>query len=424
MKQKLVITASVLMIALSAVQEVGAQWVPTNGPNTQSIHSLAQADSNLFVATDHGVFRSSDSGASWTAVNTGLDITAQEVYALAVQGTNLYAATYRSGIFLSTDQGESWTAKSNGLTSSYVSTVLVNGTRLFAGTDDGVFLSMDSGNNWKSINNGLPEPYSDTGSNDTAGFQIVLATNETNLFVGTGESIFLSSDSGSDWTAANSGLPDSIYTLALATSGDYIFASVARWLAGWNYGKVYMSSNDGINWKEADSGLNWYTVGAFAFEGHNLFAGTYYAGVYLSTNNGAAWSWVSPGLPDTSVNALFIFGDNIYAGVSGIVYRRPLSEMISTSAVSEKPSAQNSISAYPNPLSQSTTITFSSPESGVAEVTIVNLLGSEVKRIFSGELVAGEHSFSWDATGMAPGMYWCEIRMSGRIERVGMLVEK
>jgi hypothetical protein len=55
------------------------------------------------------------------------------------------------------------------------------------------------------------------------------------------------------------------------------------------------------------------------------------------------------------------------------------------------------------------------------QVTIVNLLGTEVARVFSGELEAGKRTFTWDARGMPPGIYWCEVRMNGNVERAAVL---
>jgi hypothetical protein len=60
----------------------------------------------------------------------------------------------------------------------------------------------------------------------------------------------------------------------------------------------------------------------------------------------------------------------------------------------------------------------------VAEVTVVNLLGEEVARVFSGELQAGKHSFSWDASRMPPGMYECLVRMNGSVEQVEMVLAR
>ncbi len=58
----------------------------------------------------------------------------------------------------------------------------------------------------------------------------------------------------------------------------------------------------------------------------------------------------------------------------------------------------------------------------------MNLLGEEVSRLFEGELAAGEHTFTWEP-GVGPaaprhaGVYWCEVRMNGRVQRAGMVVE-
>jgi hypothetical protein len=79
-------------------------------------------------------------------------------------------------------------------------------------------------------------------------------------------------------------------------------------------------------------------------------------------------------------------------------------------------------SIFPDPFSQSTTISFSSSERSVAEVTIVNLLGAEVACIFSGELGAGNHQFTWYASGMPPGMYVCVVRMNGKVQQTPILL--
>ena len=87
------------------------------------------------------------------------------------------------------------------------------------------------------------------------------------------------------------------------------------------------------------------------------------------------------------------------------------------------PCPGSAIKAFPNPFSQSTTITFTTDAAGYADVSVVNLLGAEVAHLFSGELAVGNHSFSWDADKMsAPrGMYECLVRMNGRVETVPMV---
>jgi hypothetical protein len=79
-------------------------------------------------------------------------------------------------------------------------------------------------------------------------------------------------------------------------------------------------------------------------------------------------------------------------------------------------------SIIPNPFSQSTTIKFTSLGQSFTQVSIHNLLGSEVGRLFSGELDAGEHSITWDASGMAVGMYFCVISSNGRTENLPIML--
>ena len=76
-----------------------------------------------------------------------------------------------------------------------------------------------------------------------------------------------------------------------------------------------------------------------------------------------------------------------------------------------------------NYLPQSTTIRFTSAESGVARVTVVNLLGEEVARVFEGALPSGEHSFLWSKpTGLPSGMYECVVEMNGSVQQVPVVV--
>jgi hypothetical protein len=75
-----------------------AQWVQTSGSGGGTVYAFAVSGTNVFAGTWGGVFLSTDTGASWAAVNTGL--TNLHVSALAVSGTNLFAGG--SGVFLST----------------------------------------------------------------------------------------------------------------------------------------------------------------------------------------------------------------------------------------------------------------------------------------------------------------------------------
>src|SRR3954471_5329745 len=55
--------------------------------------------------------------------------------------------------------------------------------------------------------------------------------------------------------------------------------------AGVNGGGIYLSTNNGSNWKPMNNGLTYLSTTALLISGTNIFAGTY-GGVFLSVNNG------------------------------------------------------------------------------------------------------------------------------------------
>src|SRR5262249_6220894 len=116
-----------------------------------------------------GVFKSTDGGSSWTAVNTGLiDL---RVLSLALDPrtpTTLYAGLDFPRVFKCTDGASSWTAAHTGLppnTSILAFAVVpLMPTFLYAGASclhvtvpcqGGVFKSIDGGSSWRAMNTGL-----------------------------------------------------------------------------------------------------------------------------------------------------------------------------------------------------------------------------------------------------------------------------
>ena len=71
----------------------------------------------------------------------------------------LFAGTADAGVFRSTDDGASWQPVNTGLGDHHVHTLErhpSNPAILFAGTDEGVYKSVDGGDTWQAINSGLP----------------------------------------------------------------------------------------------------------------------------------------------------------------------------------------------------------------------------------------------------------------------------
>jgi photosystem II stability/assembly factor-like uncharacterized protein len=319
MKTKLFLTLFLFFYAFA----LHAQWVAKNKNYKGHVNTLFTNGNNLYVGTEGGgVFLSTDNGASWNAVNTGLTNT--NVRCFAMDGNNLYAGTWGGGIFLSTNDGTSWTAVNNGLTNNFVVCLAASGSNLFVGTGGGgVFFSANSGTSWTAINNGLNHNF--VGS---------LAVNGDNLFVGiNGVGVFRSTNNGESWKAMNTGLTNSNIT-SLVLSGSNLFADV--------YGTgIFRSDNYGVNWTHLTAGLTDAGVQSLVVSGSNLFMGTN-SGVLLSQTNGESWSVVNYGLSyyDFGFKALAVSGTNVYAvNYGNSIWSRPLAEFVPPSITSFTPSS-------------------------------------------------------------------------------------
>jgi hypothetical protein len=409
MKHKFVLITWILTLWPFYSPDVSAQWAQTNGLNGSTITSFATIGTTIFAGTEKGVYVSNDSGLNWA---NDVPDSPKYIYALATIGQNLFAGTYGYGVFLSTDKSQSWLPANNGLTDPSVFALAVVGSNIIAGGEGGLFSSSNNGSSWISSNNGLP------------GNPVV--TNMTaigsNLFVDVdyGGGVFLSENS-SGWIRANSGLPGG-YGNAFGAVGSNLFA-------GTYDSGIYLSKNDGIDW--VSSGLGGYNVSAIETVGSNIFAGGF-NGIFLSTDSGENWMPVDDGLTNMIVDAFAVIGNYILVGTGNAanwngngVWRRPLSDMIGSDSVELASPLKNSITAYPNPFSSSISFSFSSSESGMTQISIVNLLGTEIARIYSGMLGTGVHNFTWSNTSsMKEGMYECLIRMNGQVESVPLVLDR
>ncbi|TAL68541.1 MAG: T9SS type A sorting domain-containing protein [Bacteroidetes bacterium] len=294
-----------LLLILSYYNLLYAQWNQCNGPYGGNVRTLAINGSNIYagIYDGGGIFLSTNNGANWTAVNSGL--TNLEVRCLAIDNNNIFAGSSGGGIFLSTNNGTSWASVNIGLTDLDVQCLAIIDSNIFAGTSSGgIFLSTNNGVNWTAINSGLT-------------YQNVqcLVISGSNIFAGTwGGGVFLSTNNGTTWTAINSGLTSS-YVLSLAINGSNIFAGT---YSDFGSSGVFLSTNNGTTW--AYVGLTGRNVYFLTIINNSIFAATEiasnpsYTDVYLSTNNGTSWTKVYTGLINQNVYSLAIIDNNVIAG--------------------------------------------------------------------------------------------------------------
>jgi photosystem II stability/assembly factor-like uncharacterized protein len=127
----------------------------------------------VYVATPHGnpdekakLFKSTNGAAQWRQVPIALP-TGTSITFLAIDPatpSTIYAAYAdyvdpgRGGVFKSSDSGETWTAAQNLLPDSWVRALAIDPSspsQIYAATREGVFRSTDATASWAPINSGL-----------------------------------------------------------------------------------------------------------------------------------------------------------------------------------------------------------------------------------------------------------------------------
>jgi ligand-binding sensor domain-containing protein len=405
--RKINIIAAFSLLCL-LLQTAPAQWIKNPRFNGIYINCFAVYGGKIYTGTSSGVFLSADNGQSWDSVCTGL--TNLEIKALATDGYNLFAGTWGDGIFLSTNDGASWTSASTNLNNYSIHTIAINGSTVFDGTENGICRSTDNGSTWFTATNGL-----------TNGSVQIIVVKGTDIIAGiSGGGIFRSTNDGIRWDSASTGLPVGGSVLALAHEGVNLYAAV--------FGEgVFISTNSQMTWNPVNSGLTDEYVTSLAVTGMNVFAGTSFGGVCLSTNNGSSWDTINTGLTDPNILSLAVSGGYVFAGTDNGLWRRSLSDIITgvENMSGSNPSKFTLDQNYPNPFNPATEITYSvAGTQNPVSLRVYDILGRQVATLVDGIVTAGRHTVSWNASKLSSGIYFCKMQSGINIQIRKMMLLK
>ncbi len=321
---------TVFAAAWSLTNVGGGLWVSYNGGRTwremaglrgQSIRAFAQAQSDpaiLFAGTLAGVFRSTDSGATWTQISPKGSREIHEVESLAVDPTNpdiVYAGTWHLP-WKTHDGGKTWHSIKQGvIDDSDVFSIIIDPEKprtIYASACSGIYKSVNGGDAFHKIQ-GIPATARRTRvlRQDSVNHEIVYAgtteglyrttdggktfkrmtgpdvivndvhidpSNPQHVLIATDRSGVLASDDGSaTFSPSNNGISQRKVEALLVdhTRPTRIFAGIVNDKA---YGSIFVSGDGGVQWKQFADGLQGRDVFALA-QSHD---GTILAG----TNNG------------------------------------------------------------------------------------------------------------------------------------------
>ena len=392
----------------------GTTWTSAGkGVVGTGVFALAAHSGKTIVSTYDFVFASTNEGTVWSRSDSGL--TSKTLYSLLSRTNDLLAGTTGAGVFRSTDGGISWSPANTGLNGNggTVWDMAFDGANLFAATSSGVFRSTNDGGQWVQTTSGIA---------DSATMRLI-ATNGV-LCCGTRSSVYRSTDAGQNWSVAINGLPLYFRPTDFAVAGGDLFVSIT--------GGVYRSSDYGVHWVSMNEGLPpnpdvqaLATYDRAAPNGPTLFAGLDNGGVYVSPDTGTTWVDVGTGLTGAgkSVYSLLAAQGILYAGTpaSG-VWKRQLSQMVTSIAGGSRATSFVLDQNYPNPFNPSTTIRYELPKASLVRLSVYDILGREVRILVNERENAGSYRVTCDATGLASGVYFYRLHAGSFVKSLKLLL--
>jgi photosystem II stability/assembly factor-like uncharacterized protein len=362
---------------------------------------------------DGGMFRSEDGGLSFKQINNGLNY--PTVMSILLAGNKKIWTGTGSGIYCSTDDGDSWSLKSNGIKydgCNIYSIFEVSPGILLAGTlsDDiagtwstrGTIISTNDGENWQETSIQLTAL---SIAMNSKGYIYIGARNLLTTEAG----MYVTKDTGKTWYPCGLYGVSDIYSLVI--KDDIIYA-------GADERGIYKSTDDGTNWQEMNNGLTNKRVRSLVINKKgDLFAGTWKGGVFISKDGANSWYRVNSGLvslsDSLSIHCMCVDSSGyVYLSLGGGGVFRSMETTVSAGYLQKsEPDNYTIMQNYPNPFNPYTIISYTIETQNATHVQIkvYDVLGREIRTLFTGKKAPGKHNILFDGTNLSSGVYFCRL---------------
>ena len=459
----LVLLAVTCVLGLITVQTTNGQSGPfvwtQNLSNNARIYAIAVHPTDpgiIYVAgLDSGVYKTTNAGLSWSAVNSGLAYNKVQALAISPSSPNiLYAGTDQnggsnSGMYITTNAGGSWALINNGITDSKgIQAIVVNpsdpNTAIIAVFDGlvnstvGLFKTTNAGGTWFAANAGVGpiKNFLSLALNPLNGNTIYAGTSFNPSTSRGPSALYKSTDGGQSWVLSNSGLPKDTLTIdpirAISVSTLDTSVVLTALFVNDTAGGVFLSTNGGENWQKKHSGLPTVTgtlVRACLIRPGSVTeffvgldgGGTTSRGVWRTTNGGGSWLDFNGGalINTYTVRTLgfkTLEDSTLFAGAAtatppgqGVFEYSWLSTGITNG--DNKVGAQifDLLQNYPNPFNPTTRIGFQIANGAWVSLRVFDLLGREVSTLVNEQMKPGRYEVTFDGSALASGVYYYRL---------------
>jgi photosystem II stability/assembly factor-like uncharacterized protein len=335
----------------------------------------------IYVTLSSGIIKSIDGGINWTMIKHGHYGSIPSTLEIDPRHPDmLYTGTgglYGGYPFKSTNGGESWfridpdsnwfcapggggiiciDPLESGVTAIAVDPANTNTVYFGTGWDGYVLKTTDGGVQWE---------YAGLQAGITCAIEVSDKT--SNIYFGTSSTsqypicFFMSTDKGTTWSNDIIDFTDSLYVDKIQICNDSNGESI--FLAG------YFKDKDG-SWKK----------GILKYDGN--------------------WKFI---WENSRISAITVSGKKLYAGAAG-VFVTDIATSVQEDKM-QKPGNFYLYENYPNPFNPTTVIRYQVPEDGLVSLRIYDVLGREIKELVNEFKAAGRYEVTFDASGLASGMY-------------------
>ncbi len=420
-------------------------WIKTSDPppgSTQFKLETGVENGNnvqfLLENSGQGLFKSTDNGSTFENIGlAGIGIRAFIDSRFSMQDGE-YIVSASDGIYKTTDGGSNWQHYTTGIEGLYLTDIAELpiespiGISLCVGTvGQGAFTSSDGGQTWEQMGTGLE-------NKTVTKLEYVTLTSgplpEVVLFATTQENGVYSFDFLNNmWLPTNNGNSNLFGTTAIAgdSQGNLFLASSPN---------VYSSPSDPINWQFE---IVFDFVNTFIVTQDNqVFVSSLGDGVKLRISEGV-WVDFSDGIPVDPDNYIDIGnlaidvpsssaqGQNLWAAyvpfdpnMTPGIYRtvNPITDVRQSEI--ETPKEFFLKQNYPNPFNPSTSIQYAISSRQFVSLKVYDVLGNEVTTLLSEGKKPGIYEVTFNASGLASGIYFYQLKLGNLIETKKMILLK